>query len=78
MVAGSPTREKLPMFLIGKSKRPHCSDNVNSLPSHKHHKRKAGLIVKYLKTGSVILIESFAQKVVGSGHWQLSCTSSYI
>ena len=32
MAAGSATGEKLPMFVIGKSKRPRCFKNVKSLP----------------------------------------------
>ena len=32
MAAGNATGEKLPIFVIGKSKRPHCFKNVKSLP----------------------------------------------
>ena len=60
MVA-SATGEKLPMFVIWKSRTPCCFKIWSIYPVNTNHKRRVGWIVRSLKSGSVNSTESFVQ-----------------
>ena len=40
--AASAVGEKLPMFVIGKSKKPRCINGIRSLTCRYRHQKKAG------------------------------------
>ena len=59
MAAANAIREKLPMFVIGKSKIPRCFQHIKV---NTNHKRKVGWTVKYLKNWCANLTKHFELK----------------
>ena len=51
MVAGNVNGERLPMFVIGKSKTPRCFKGVTNVPFAIGHSRKDGYHLNCLKNG---------------------------
>ena len=63
IAAASAIEEKLPMFVIWKSKNPRCFKNVKHLPCEYKSQKKSWMIVRSLKSGSVNSTESFVQMI---------------
>ena len=53
MAAGNVTGEKVPLFVIGKSAKPHCFSGVKSLPCRYRFQKKSwmdgDLFIKWMK-----------------------------
>ena len=62
LVAANAVEEKLPLFVIGKSKKPRCFKHIKHLPCRYRSQKKSWMAAFCLRNGFVRLIDAFPKK----------------